>query len=148
MVSMAEIYEALDEQDARLFVYHIGFSRAATIELDGQYAVFFDPNHVRSTAALKECLAHECGHCATGATHHLSSQWDLISRHEYKANRWAFERFLPFDQLREAIQGGLREPWQLAEFYDFPQTFIENALHYYTQTCGLRFWEESADAGA
>lgn len=143
MVSMAEIYHALDEQDAKLFVYDIGFASAATLEMNGAYAVFFDPARVRSTAALKECLAHECGHCATGATHHMSSRWDLISRHEQKANRWAIERFLPFASLCEALRGGLETPWQLAEHFDFPQEFIEKVLHYYTETHGLSFCEKA-----
>ena len=145
MVSMAQIYKALDAQNAHIFVYDIGFAPAATVEVNDQYAVFFDPKLVRSTAMLKECLAHECGHCATGATHHLVSEWDLVSRHEYKANRWAMEQFLPFEDLRTAVQAGLTEPWQLAEYFDVPERFVRKALYHYTEIRCLHFWEPAQE---
>lgn len=148
MVSLSEVYDALREQDARLFVYDIGFSAAATIEQDGKYAVFYDPAAVRTTAALKECLAHECGHCATGATHRVASPWDLVEKHEYKANRWAIERFLPYAALCRAMRAGLTEPWQLAEWFDVPQSFIERAVAYYQEARGLRFSPEAPDTSA
>lgn len=132
MVSLAQIYDALDAQKAGVYVYGIGFAPAATLEVNGKFAVFFDPARVQTTAALKACLAHECGHCATGATHVTASPWDIIAKHEYKANRWAIEAFLPYDALCRAMAGGCREAWQLAEYFDLPQEFIERALNHYT----------------
>ncbi|MEG0167730.1 MAG: hypothetical protein RR867_07885 [Ruthenibacterium sp.] len=139
MLELSDIYAALDAQQAEIFVYDIGFTSAATIEMNDRYAVFFDPALCRTAAALKLCLAHECGHCATGATHRLASKWDIISRHEYKADRWAIERFLPFDALCDAIQIGYCEAWQLAEYFDVPQIFIEKALCHYLQHKNLHF---------
>lgn len=139
MLEFSHIYAALRAQQAELFVYDIGFTPAATIEMNDRYAVFFDPNLCRSTATLKLCLAHECGHCATGATHRLASEWDIISRHEYKADRWAIEHFLPFSEMCEAAQNGYRETWQLAEYFDVPQVFIEKALCHYLQHKNLQF---------
>ena len=147
MVSLAEIYEALRAEDVRLYVYNIGFAPAATIEQDGKYAVFYDPASVLTTAALKECLAHECGHCATGATHRVASPWDLVEKHEYKANRWAIERFLPYAALCKAMEGGLREPWELAEWFDLPQPFLERALAYYRDARGLPFAPKGGGKG-
>lgn len=139
MVSLGDVYDALREEDVRLYVYDVGFAPAATMETNGKYAVFYDPAAVRTTRTLKECLAHECGHCATGATHRTSSPWDLVERHEYKANRWAVERFLPYKALCDAMRAGYTEPWQLAEWFDLPQSFIERALHHYRDVRGLSF---------
>lgn len=144
MVTLAEIYDALQAQDVRVFLYDIGFAPAATIESSGKYAVFCDPKLLRTTAALKECLAHECGHCATGATHHVASPWDLVEKHEYKANRWAIEQFLPYGALCDAMRSGMTESWQLAEYFDLPQEFIERAIHYYIDARGFDFSEVSA----
>ena len=131
MILLSDIYKAIDKQGAKLFIYPIDFTPAATIEYNGSYAVFFDPSRCISIAAAKDCLAHECGHCATGSTHSLSSRWDIISKHEYKANRWAIENFLPYETLAQAIKTGLTEPWQLADYFDMPQTFIEAAIEHY-----------------
>ncbi len=133
MLSLSQIYTALEQQQAALYVWPIEFSPAATIEMGDRYAVFFDPSLCRTTAALKEVLAHECGHCATGATHTLASEWDIISRHEYKADRWAIEQFLPYEVLCSAAENGCCEAWQLAEYFDVPQAFVEKAMCYYAQ---------------
>ncbi|WP_101697023.1 ImmA/IrrE family metallo-endopeptidase [Clostridium minihomine] len=80
---------------------------------------------------MKCVLAHELGHCATGCTHKVSSLLDLIEKHEYKANRWAIEQYIPFDEMSRAIKQGYTERWQLAEYFDMPEPFIQKALNYY-----------------
>ncbi len=121
--------------------YPIAVAPAATLRLRGQYAVFFDPVLMRRLpqAERNEVLAHEQGHCATGALHKLSSPYDLIEKHEQTADRWAFEHYLPFDELRAAMRMGLTEPWEMAEWYDFPEEFIRRALAYYREAKGLSF---------
>lgn len=133
MVTFKQVYTALDAQQARLYGYPVGFAKAATIEYNGKYGVFLDMSASFTLAEMLECLCHECGHCATGATHRTGSPWDLVEKHEYKANRWAIEQFLPFNALQDAMHNGCTEPWQLAEAFGLPQPFIEKALHHYTQ---------------
>lgn len=121
--------------------YPIAVAPAATLRLHGQYAVFFDPELMRGLplAQRNQVLAHEQGHCATGALHKPSSPYDLIAKHEQTADRWAFEHYLPFDELCAAMRTGLTEPWQLAEWYDFPEAFVRRALAYYQEVKGLSF---------
>lgn len=139
MVELSQIYEDLTAQGARIIPYDIGFSPAALIERNGQYGVFIDFAQCGTIPRVKAVLAHEAGHCATGCTHTLNSPWDLIEKHEYKANRWAFERYLPPDALLCAMRAGCTQSWQLAEWFDLPQKDVERALYYYTQCRGLNF---------
>lgn len=120
-------------------MYDIGFTDAATLEVNKKYAIFLDTACFSSLPNFKEALAHEIGHCATGCTHRTSSPLDLLAKHEYKANRWAIERYLPFDALREAIQEGYTETWDLAEYFDVPENFIQKAIRYYTEARGMKF---------
>ena len=62
-----------------------------------------------------------------------------MCRHEYKANRWAIQRYLPFEELQKAMGAGHTEPWQLAEYFQLPEETVRRALHYYLRTRGLRF---------
>ena len=124
---------------AGIHPYSIGFAGAATIEMGGQYGIFVDFEKLGGLAEYKAALAHELGHCATGCTHRVSSPHDLICRHEYKADRWAIQRYLPFEALQQAIWDGCAEPWQLAERFGVPEKTIRRALHYYTQARGRRF---------
>ena len=55
----------------------------------------------------------------------------MVAKHEYKANRWAIERYVPFDDLQTAFAHGYTERWQLAEYFDLPESFISKVLDYY-----------------
>ncbi len=139
MTDLSTIYRDADRLGVPIYPYDIGFADAATLEMGGRYAVMIDPARIRSISRIKGVLAHELGHCATGCTHRVSSPYDLVARHEFKANRWAVEQYLPFSQLNAAISGGLTEPWQLADYFDLPEEQIRWALEYYTQIRELRF---------
>lgn len=139
MTELSTLYQDATAMGVPIYQYDIGFAAAATIELQGKYAVMVDAPRIHSISGIKGVLAHELGHCATGCTHKVSSPYDLVSRHEYKANRWAVNRYLPFQALRGAVQGGLTEPWQLAEYFGLPESMIRWAIDYYTEAQALSF---------
>lgn len=131
MVELNTLYEDIRTQQVVLYTYDVGEETSVTIELNNRYAIFLDPFRVESIPEMKRILAHELGHCATGCTHKVSSPLDLVEKHEYKANRWAIEQYIPFDALRDAIKQGYAERWQLAEYFDMPESFIQRALNFY-----------------
>jgi Zn-dependent peptidase ImmA (M78 family) len=143
MIEFSDIYKAIKDNDIKLYQYDIGNMKSATIELSGKYAIFADISRIGSIKEAKRALAHEIGHCATGATHKVCSPLDLVGQHEYKANRWAVERFLPFDELQQAMKDGYTELWQLAEYFNISERAIRWALHYYTENRGMSFNEAS-----
>lgn len=128
---LEEVYKDAEKQGAKIFPWDIGFADAATIEMGGKYGIFIDFRRCRSVNDFAWRLAHEVSHCATGCTHRLSSPYDLIEKHEYKANRRQIETYLPLKELRKAVAEGYREPWQLADYFGVPQEGIEKALHYW-----------------
>lgn len=131
MVDLSTIYSDLEVREIKLFTQDIGFADAATIEADGKYGIFLDLSCFESIPKYKTMLIHELGHCATGCTQQVSSPLDLIEKHEYKANKWAIEQYVPFEELQAAIRQGNTERWQLAEYFDIQDAFIEKALDYY-----------------
>lgn len=130
MVELNSLYEDMDAQNVGFYTYDVGEEKSVTLEMNDKYAIFLD-FRVQSIPEMKWILAHELGHCATGCTHKVSSPLDLVEKHEYKANKWAIERYIPFDQICQALKEGYTEKWQLAEHFDMPESFIEKALDYY-----------------
>ena len=105
--------------------------KAATIEVDGIYGIFIDKKQTTNSDEEFSILAQEYGHCKSGATHKLYSSYDLIEKHEYMADRTAILEFLPFEKLQEAFNNGCQFIWQIAEFLNFPDSFIEKAVQVY-----------------
>lgn len=139
MSSLSAVYQDVRQLGITLIPYSIGFTDAATLEMDGRYGIFLDFEQFETMADYTAALAHEVGHCATGATHAVRSPFELIARHEHRANRWHYERYLPFSYLKSLMEQGYTEPWQLAEVSGWPESTILAALHYYTQCKGLTF---------
>lgn len=131
MVAMEAIYADYERMGIPIYSWPAGGVRAATLEMDGCYAVFADFFRFDSIAQQKRMLMHEMGHCATGCTHKLSSSFDIIERHEFKADKYAALRYLPPAAFEEAFKAACRQPWELAEWFGLPQEFISWAMEYY-----------------
>ena len=111
----------------------------ATIRYQGNYAIFLDFTKIHSTRLLRGICCHELGHAATGALHKVDSPYELVERNEYRANRWAAEKYLTEDDFRGAFQCGCTELWQLSEYFDLPEADVQWALDYWTQCKGVNF---------
>ena len=139
MVTLADVYSALEETNANVNIWQHPLCDATTIEISGKYDIFLNPDKNRTIADMKTKLIHEWGHCASGATHCVHSPYQLVAQNEHKANRYAYEKFLPFAEIKKAVRNGLTEYWQLAEYFNINEEFIRKAVHYYKDIKQLDF---------
>lgn len=79
----------------------------------------------------KVMLAHEIGHCQTGAFYNRYSKLNIISKLEYKADKWAIKKLLPEKDLERALVNGYTEVWQLAEYFEISEELIKKAFWVY-----------------
>ena len=136
------LYDKLNRAGVRFYHWDLEDQKAATIELNGQYAIFMDFNNIHTSAEERVVVAHEGGHVATGATHRVSSPYDLIAKHEYKADKWAVEQLVPARELDDAVAQGCTDLYSLAEHFDVTVPFMEKAVNLYTNgnlSTGLYF---------
>jgi hypothetical protein len=136
---IADFYDYCREHRVDVIPYMGCPGPGATVRDQGQYAVFLDFSQIRSTRLLRGVCCHELGHVATGSLHKVDSPYELVERSEYRANRWAAEKFLTEQDFRAAFSCGYTEPWQLAEYFDMPEADILNALTYWTERKGIDF---------
>ncbi len=131
---LADVYRELYEQGVSVFDEPASFScgaKAAVIEADGAYGIFVDASRLCDTAEEACVIAHEAGHIMTGSTHRLSSPFELIGRHEYRAEKWAIKKLVPKDELDMALKRGCMELWEMAEHFNVTPQFMERAINYY-----------------
>ena len=139
MFEISDFYQYCKQNRVDVIPYDGCPQPAATVRDDGWYAVFLDFTKIKSTRLLRGICYHEMGHLATGALHKVDSPYELVERSEHRAKRWSAEHFLTEADFREAFQYGYTEPWQLAEFFDFPEADIRSALRYWTECRGVDF---------
>jgi len=100
---------------------------------DGSCCIAIDPWKMDTVAKETVCLAHEMGHCETGAFYNRWASYDLRAKHENRANKWAVEYLVPESELLDAVKKGYSEPWEIAEYFDLPESFIRMAISHYCE---------------
>ena len=131
-MNLAKIYNKIEENNIKVFPFGLDGIKAVTIETEGKYGVFVNKEEIKDSNEEFCVLAHEYGHCASGSTHKLNSNLDIISQHEYRANRRAILDFLPVDRIKSAIQNGCQTLYEISEFVDMPEDFVSKAIQHYT----------------
>lgn len=133
MDKIISLYDQLNAAGVRFYHWNMEDDAAAVVELNGRYGVFMDFAHIRSAAEELVAVAHEGGHISTGSTHRLDSPYDLVEKHEYKADKWAIETLIDARELADAVAAGKTELWQLAEHFGVTESFMKKAVCWYTQ---------------
>lgn len=131
MADLKDLYTLISKENITITSWDIGQFKAATIKQESEYCIYINRNIINTASEEKCVIAHEIGHCMTGATHVLSSSHDLIEKHEYKANKYAVMKLITRNQLKKAIKKGHTEVWDIAEYFGVTEDFIIKALFIY-----------------
>ena len=132
MKQTLSLYNELNRAGVRFDHWDLVYEQAATIELDGKYGIFMDFDNIATQAEELVLVAHEGGHVFTGATHSVSSPFDLIAKHEYKADKWAVQQLISADQLDAAVADGCTDLYALAEHFNVTEAFMKKAVCFHT----------------
>ena len=120
-------------QDNGIKIFHFGLSdiKSVSVESGNKYGIFINHKEVEDSDEEFLVITHEYGHCMTSSTHPPYSTLDIISKHEYRADRKAILDFLPIDKIKAAIKDGCRSAFEFAEYLDLPEQFVIKAFQHY-----------------
>lgn len=82
-------------------------------------------------------LAEELGHYHTTVGDILDQSKIENRKQENKARRWAVKKLIRIEQLIDAFNAGIRNKFELAEFLEVPETFLETALEHFKGIYGI-----------
>ena len=146
MKQLLALYRYAEQQDIAVGWFPMEKAEALSAPLpDGSRVIAIDPQKLSGAADETEKLAHELGHCATGSFYSRYTPLDERGRCETRADRWAIRQVLPYEELKAAMERGLTQTAQLAEYFEVPERMIHKAVAYYTGPCGLRFSEPASE---
>ena len=124
-----ELYEYAERENIDVYSVSLPFTQSMSVmDDDLNCYIGIDYELISSNADEKTKLAHEIGHCMKGAFYNRYSKLDLISKHEYSADKWACENLLPKNEMQKAFESGYVEVWQLAEYFDVTENLVKKAL--------------------
>lgn len=101
-------------------------------EINGKCYIGLDTSQPMSHAEEQACIGHELGHCLYGGFYTRSSPYDLVERHEARADRWYIRHAIPRKTLFRLLHEG-REVWEIAEMLDTTEEYVWQAYCYYKE---------------
>ena len=133
MRALQEFYRIAEQQNITVDLFPMQ-SREAVSLMDGQGACFIalDPSRLADENDERAKLAHELGHCMTGAFYNRYSDYDSRRRQENKADKWAVCAVVTEEELDEAVAEGYVTLWDLAEHFGIPESLMKKAVCWYT----------------
>lgn len=132
MAVLIDLYDTAYLNDIAVVSFSMNQAEALSVMDDeGNCYIALDSKKLKSETDEIVKLAHDLGHCITGAFYNRYSKLDSISQKEYRANKWAVHKIIPFHKLQEAFDQGIIEKWELAEYFEVTEDFIETALLVY-----------------
>ena len=138
MTTLLQVYQECDRDG--IDVDYFPMREAVAIALpDGCIAL--DVDKIENSAEEKVILAHEKAHIDLGAFYNLYSPLDLKSKHEYKVKKRTIKKLVPLDELQEAIDSGIVESWELAEYFDVPEDFMLEAMQFYQDNASINHYK-------
>lgn len=134
MKTLQEFYHIAEQENIVIDRFAL-FSREALslMDEDGSCFIALDPERIANEADERVKLAHELGHCITGAFYNKYSRYDCRQRHENTADKWAVQQLITADDLDDAVADGCSELWELADRFNVTEEFVKKAVCFYVQ---------------
>ena len=130
-MTITKLYDFAAQNNIDVFPFALNGCESLSLLENGECFVAIDPYKIESNADEKVKLAHELGHCDMGAFYNVFSPFDIRSKHESTANKWAIKKLIPEDELREACRF-CENRYELSEHFGVTEEFMQKTLDFYS----------------
>ena len=131
--NLINLYNCADAHNVE--VISIGSRKAecmSFMDANGECSIGINPMMLACDADEIIKLAHELGHCISGAFYNEYSTLDIRRKHERRADKWAIKKLIPKDELKDACKHCTNR-YELSEYFGVTEDFMQKALDYYLE---------------
>ena len=108
------------------------------VKLKNNFAIAFfdnfliiDRSKCKTAAQERTVLAHEAGHYMSGAFYRAYSPFEVKEQAEHRAFAASVEKYLPVNEILNCYKMGMTENWEIAEYFNLEEEFVEKAVIVY-----------------
>ncbi|MEG0470735.1 MAG: ImmA/IrrE family metallo-endopeptidase [Solibacillus sp.] len=130
-------YEQLEEE---IYQHDVEiYERYMPPRIKGLYAdnIIQLNKHIKTHREKKCVLAEEFGHFHTSAGDILDQANPISHKQELIARRWAYNKLVPLPKIISAHEHYLSNHYELADYLDVTEEFLDDALSWYKSKYGL-----------
>lgn len=125
-----ELFQKAEENNIKIMYFPLHTVKSSSVQYGDDYYIGMNTTELDTDALRNTSLAHELGHCMTGAFYNPRSPLSVIGKAEYKANKWAIKELIDKEELMRLLKEQYRVD-EIAEYFDVTEDFIRLAYDYY-----------------
>lgn len=131
-MELLDLYALAEREDIMVDCFDLEKRESLSIrDEDGRCYIAIDPMRLRSSVEEKDKLGHEMGHCCTGSFYNRFAACDVRQQHENRADKWEIEALVPREAFFAAVNQGVTELWELAEYFEVTERLMGKAMCWY-----------------
>lgn len=132
MLDSTALYQIAEDSKIPILTLALPQTSSMCIQTkENQCYIGMDYAAAKDETSCKIHLAHELGHCMTGAFYNRYTPLDIRQKHENRADKWAVLACITADELDDAVADGCENIWELAEHFGVTEDFMYKAVCWY-----------------
>lgn len=133
---MTKLLQYIEDENIELIETNIPIKNLKGLYYDNTIII---DKKIATTVGKKCILAEEIGHYYTSTGDILDQSNISNIKQENKARAWAFEELIGLVDIINAYKSGVRNKYELAEYLDVTEEFLDEAIEYYKRKFGILF---------
>lgn len=130
-----DLYKLAEKKNIIVNSAKLPKNKSVSVRIGGRDFIAIDDAAMDNSADERTHLGHELGHCETGAFYAIGAGRIQRQKAEARATRWAVLQLTPKAEFEQQLKKGLAK-WELAEYFNVKEEFIETAYRLYYE-CGI-----------
>lgn len=130
MQAKADLMEIAERNGVEILRFAFPLVDSMSTEISGRCYIGLDCSRNRTTAEEQACIGHELGHCLYGGFYTRQTPFDIVERHEVRADHWYIRQAIPRKTLFDLLRKGY-DAWEIAERLDTTEEYVRRAYYYY-----------------
>ena len=130
MQAKADLMEIAERNGVEILRFAFPLVDSMSTEISGRCYIGLDCSRSRTTAEEQACIGHELGHCLYGGFYTRQTPFDIVERHEVRADHWYIRQAIPRKTLFDLLRKGY-DAWEIAEQLDTTEEYVRRAYYYY-----------------
>ena len=132
MIKTNDFRTIAERNGVEIVTFQLPSVSSMSTEVNGQCFIGLDNSRHITYAEEQSRIGHELGHCLYGGFYSHSSPFDVVERHEVRADRWYIKRAIPRKTLFQLLKQGY-DAWEIAEQLNTTEEYVRRAYYYYKE---------------
>lgn len=134
-----KLINTIEKENINYINHKLYSTKGMIAHYDDITAIIVDNKQITSQVDENTVLLQELGHYISGAYYRSASPFELIEKMEHKADKTAWEKYIPYEHVMKLMSIGFTTVTDLAEYFDIDAPYMARCMNYYYNQYGFNY---------